>query len=121
MKCSPEPDAAQNPKNKTWQPYTHLLGQGNRPSPLATVTHPTWLALTRQAILLYLHAQILVVCLNEMPRRPSDETVKPIGSPGGARTAYTSLFTQKMMQETGGRFDQSRYARNLAKNTDDVI
>jgi len=58
--------------------------------------------LTRQAILLYLHAQILVVCLNEMPRRPSDETVKPIGSPGGARTAYTSLFTQKMMQETGG-------------------
>jgi len=37
-----------------------------------------------------------------MPRRPSDETVKPIGSPGGARTAYTSLFAQKMMQETGG-------------------
>ena len=89
MKCSPEPDAAQNPKNKTWQPYTHLLGQGNRPSPLATVTHPTRLALTRQAILLYLHAQILVVCLNEMPRLPNDETVKAIGSPGGARTACT--------------------------------
>jgi hypothetical protein len=42
-------------------------------------------------------------------------------TPDKARLAYTWLFTQKVMQETG-RFDQSRYVRNLlAKNTDDVI